>query len=224
MQTSAWSHFSSWALCLSRRFHALWAVLLTLPQQPRCLSPRQPIWLIRKSIFRSILNGWNAYSCALLHQVAFVHKHVDIRGGVALLSVGVGEVLAVGQRANCVPMASNNEVRTESLPHQICKKRQPPACSLNYNQHIQGQQLLILEVWPLRLTNLPPPSTRGITSRLKNLVGVTSDAKHLTYKGLFLFVSGGFWAVQRCTDSCVVVKYRAATKWRGDVVETRWRL
>lgn len=96
MLSGVHTDISSWALCLSRRLHALWAVLLSRPQQPRCLSPRQPIWLIRKSIFRSFLNGWNAYSCALLHHVAFVHKHVDIRGG-ALLSVGVGEVLAEGQ-------------------------------------------------------------------------------------------------------------------------------
>lgn len=52
-----------------------------LLQQPSCLSPRQLIWLIRKSIFRSILNGWSAYSCALLHPVAEVHKHVDVGGG-----------------------------------------------------------------------------------------------------------------------------------------------
>lgn len=63
------------AFCLSRRRHAWLAVLFSCPHQPRCLSPRRPIQLIRlytcsspclsRNVWNSassVFKGWNLYS------------------------------------------------------------------------------------------------------------------------------------------------------------------
>lgn len=91
----------------------------------------------------------------------------------------------------------NNEGKTESLPPPNSQKAAAASSLAQYESAYS--RLAAVDSWSVTSAfdnpsstqtsrdTQPPPGTWGITSRQKNFMRFTSDAKHLKYERLFIF-------------------------------------